>query len=152
MTTTVAREDPEQVAAYVCEECDKIIPVDQTGPALYECGNCGAVFNRDNSADGDSHRCPDCGKFSGKIEDESCDECTGGAISEADAWECPECETLYATEDAARECCPDPDPLFACPQCGAEYDTEQEAQDCANEDEELEAEEAAQQPAPEAQQ
>lgn len=73
----------EILNGHKCESCDEIL---EEGSAievpLYECGSCGTIFNRDNSADGDSHRCPDCNKFGSKVSDTSCSECQEGEVIE----------------------------------------------------------------------
>lgn len=61
--------------AYRCESCDRIHEVAEcqdAGP-LYECGECGTIFNRANSAN-DNHQCPDCNKFATKLTEVSCPE------------------------------------------------------------------------------
>lgn len=55
-----------------CPECEAEI-VELT--KLYECGSCGEVFGRDDSADGDSNRCPQCNKFAALSEQVQCPEC-----------------------------------------------------------------------------
>jgi DNA-directed RNA polymerase subunit RPC12/RpoP len=35
--------------------------------ALYECGDCGETFTREESADGDSNRCPSCNRFAARV-------------------------------------------------------------------------------------
>jgi len=70
--------------AYICDDCGALVAGDEgqdAGP-LYECGECGTRYTRDNSADGDSHRCPDCGKFGAKIADHACPECEEGELVE----------------------------------------------------------------------
>lgn len=39
-----------------CNDCGHVFETADAGPALYECGSCGTVFNRNNSADGGSHQ------------------------------------------------------------------------------------------------
>lgn len=58
----------------VCPECMELADNLQPEP-VYECGDCGEIFSRSNSFDGDSHRCPSCGKFSTKICAEGCPDC-----------------------------------------------------------------------------
>lgn len=46
------------------------------GPVtLYECGECGTVFDRENSADGNSQKCPDCNKLAAKLTAHGCPDC-----------------------------------------------------------------------------
>lgn len=64
----------EEERGWWCADCEEFTGDEPDGP-LYECGDCGTVFNRDNSYDGDSNRCPDCRKFSAKIADFACPNC-----------------------------------------------------------------------------
>ena len=48
----------EIMKAYQCNECAGIF--DEPGGTLYECQDCDCRFTKENSADGESHRCPDC--------------------------------------------------------------------------------------------
>jgi DNA-directed RNA polymerase subunit RPC12/RpoP len=57
-----------------CLQCEKVGEDIEPEP-LYECGSCGNEFSRSNSADGGSHRCPQCNKFGSKISDEGCPDC-----------------------------------------------------------------------------
>lgn len=70
---------------YKCESCDAMS--EEVGPALYECNECGTIFNRNNSAN-DNHQCPQCNKFASKIADESCAECNEGEVTEEWAIQC----------------------------------------------------------------
>lgn len=71
----------------VCPGCDTVNEGDKL--ALYECGDCGTTFTRDNSADGSSNRCPDCNKFAAS---------TGNSAGECG---CDEAlEPRFATENA----------------------------------------------------
>lgn len=64
---TRARDEAE----FWCETCDDAVDeFDLT--VKYECGNCGGEFTY---ADESSNRCPDCGKFAGKIGDDHCPDC-----------------------------------------------------------------------------
>lgn len=96
-------EELETSKAYKCDECGEIF--EEVGDKLYECGDCGTKFTRDNSADGMSHRCPDCNKFSAIFSDESCVECEEGDVEEITAYKCPSCDALHEDEDEARDCC-----------------------------------------------
>lgn len=75
----------DHAAVLVCESCTAVCMPEDAGPAVYECGGCGA-FNRDQSADGDSSRCPSCNKFAGKLHDRSCPECEIGELEEGERW------------------------------------------------------------------
>lgn len=87
----------DQIAAYKCEECGALAE-DTAGP-IYECGECGERYNRDNSADGTSHRCPACGKFGARVADWSCQECGQGEVEEADAYSCSVCGEIVEGDD-----------------------------------------------------
>ena len=75
----------ELTKAYKCESCEAIS--DDAGPALYECGDCGSVFNRDNG-NGAGHQCPNCNKFASKVADQSCANCEEGEVEEIEAIQC----------------------------------------------------------------
>lgn len=62
----------EAQTAWLCPGCDEVIEEPVT---LYECGECGTIFSRENSADGNSHKCPDCQKFAGKLTTHGCSDC-----------------------------------------------------------------------------
>jgi len=68
--------------AYECDECGErfLESVKDDASSLYECSNCGSKYTRDNSADGSSHRCPDCGKFGSKLSEMGCPECGNGEL------------------------------------------------------------------------
>jgi len=91
----------ETFMAYKCQECGALS--EDVGEALYECGNCGTRFNRDNSADGGSHKCPDCNKFSSKVADFSCVECEDGEVAEVTAYKCDNCEEIHLDGDECPE-------------------------------------------------
>lgn len=76
--------------AWSCGDCNTICE-ESAGP-LYQCGNCQIEFNRDSSSDGSSHRCPDCNKFSARIADNSCPDCSVCEVYSIKAIECPKCE------------------------------------------------------------
>ena len=57
-----------------CPDCQKVGDDIEPEP-LYECSSCGDTFSKSNSADGESHRCPQCNKFGAKVSDEGCPEC-----------------------------------------------------------------------------
>lgn len=98
-------QNPEPRTVFKCEDCEGMFEEEDLGPALYECGKCGEVFNHDNSQDGDSHRCPQCSKFGSKQEKVSCPDCTGGRVEEIVAYACPDCDELHEDEKDARTCC-----------------------------------------------
>jgi DNA-directed RNA polymerase subunit RPC12/RpoP len=95
--------DLETAQAYKCVECGEIS--EEAGDRLYECGDCGTTFTRENSADGMSHRCPDCSRFAAKVTDQSCVECQEGEAEEITAYKCPRCGVLYEDEEEALSCC-----------------------------------------------
>jgi hypothetical protein len=63
-----------------CSDCEEILDVKPEEP-YYCCDRCGEGFSRENSADGDSHRCPGCGGF-GSREGFACTECGEGPVKE----------------------------------------------------------------------
>jgi len=77
-------ETKDTQAGYKCEACETIWSEDGAPEfeVFYECGNCGTIFSRGDSYDGDSHRCPDCMKFSSKLYDKGCPECEEGEVVE----------------------------------------------------------------------
>jgi DNA-directed RNA polymerase subunit RPC12/RpoP len=83
---------------YLCEECGES-SVDANESPLYECQNCGTKFNRDNSADGGSHKCPDCNKFASKLDAVSCSLCDSGPVEEVPAIICRYCEDPIGEDD-----------------------------------------------------
>ncbi len=75
-----------------CTECEQV--VEEPEPC-YECSSCGSSFSRSNSADGMSHRCPDCNKFGAKTTERGCPDCQSEVVTEM-VGECPDCgETLF---------------------------------------------------------
>jgi len=81
------------IRAYQCQDCSAI-KTEEGGP-LYECGECGTLFNRSSSANG-NHQCPNCNRFAQRIDDMSCAECEQFEIKEVWAVECDCCEELHA--------------------------------------------------------
>lgn len=85
-----------------CLECDALIEEGDEGPALYECGSCGMLFNCDDSGSG-GRQCPGCHKFASKVADESCPECGIGELARIDDVErdeevaCEDCGGLAST-------------------------------------------------------
>lgn len=76
----MSAREPE---AFICEDCGALVPVEDAegvGP-LYECGDCGTRYTRGTSADGESHRCPDCNKFGAKVADVGCPDCEEGELA-----------------------------------------------------------------------
>lgn len=77
----------DYAVAYRCSDCDGEYSeedADQGQGPLYECGECGTRFTRDDSADGNSNRCPDCNRFAAKVADLACPECGGGELEPAE--------------------------------------------------------------------
>ncbi len=85
---------------YKCMECQEVSGEPGDGP-LYECGDCGTKFTRNTSADGSSHRCPDCNRFSSRAADLSCGECEEGEVEEVVILECDVCGDEVAEDDEA---------------------------------------------------
>jgi predicted RNA-binding Zn-ribbon protein involved in translation (DUF1610 family) len=81
-----------------CPSCDEVC-VDGDEVTLYECQNCGTVFSRESSADGDSHRCPDCQKFASKLTEKGCPTCEGSEELEIiNGYYCDECDQYFEDE------------------------------------------------------
>jgi len=93
----------ETIQAYKCVECLEIS--EKAGERLYECRDCGTLFTRANSADGMSHRCPDCNRFSSKVADQSCLDCQEGEVEKITAYKCPVCAALHEGNGEALRCC-----------------------------------------------
>jgi uncharacterized Zn finger protein (UPF0148 family) len=119
--TTLLDEVAEGISAWKCTSCEWFEEEEPDSP-LYECGSCGERYNRDNSADGGSHRCPSCNKFGAKVADHACPECDE-EVEEVTAYACPHCEDLLTEEDAGEEACPKCDAKF-----GAEDDEDEESE------------------------
>lgn len=83
---------------YQCAECEAFAE-DESEEKKYECGSCGTEFTRDNSADGDSNRCPDCNKFAGKLYDNTCPECEDGEQEPVECVSCPWCHEDFRDDD-----------------------------------------------------
>lgn len=95
-----------------CPSCDATFEIDELGP-VYECGDCGEVFGKEDSADGCSHRCPTCQKFASKSDQLACPECNEANDEdqyenvqvwasdgcEMEAVDVPECEYCHAKAD-----------------------------------------------------
>ena len=76
---------PIATTVYRCLDCEAVSE-EAAGP-LYECVNCSASFNRENSAN-DNHQCPTCYKFASKEADISCTECGAGEVEEYQGFQC----------------------------------------------------------------
>jgi len=114
-------EVAEGISAWKCTSCEWFEEEEPESP-LYECGSCGERYDRDNSADGGSHRCPSCNKFGAKVADHACPECYE-EVEEVTAYACPHCEKLLTEEQAGEETCPECDAKF-----GAEEDEGEESE------------------------
>jgi hypothetical protein len=88
-----------EVAVWVCEDCGEVSEDVNEAP-LYECSEDG-LFNRDNSADGSSHKCPTCNKFASKAGDRSCSACDLGPVDEETRWRFDGSDELYDTRQDA---------------------------------------------------
>jgi hypothetical protein len=61
------------IKVLICPECSELIaPEDVSDARVYECGECGTKGTGD-----DGRRCDQCHKFTAKISDTSCPECSG---------------------------------------------------------------------------
>lgn len=90
--------DLDDVGGWACEHgCD--LNEEKSEGGLYECGDCGNVFIRENSPYG-NHQC-ECGRFASKIADNACLACGEGTVEYVTAIECPWCEELVNKEELA---------------------------------------------------
>lgn len=91
--TRVPKDFFDESESESCPECGALDP-DHDTEAKYECPECGNEFRKSESYTGDNHQCPDCRKFSSRIEDaELCGEC--GEESEFETvhvFTCTECQ------------------------------------------------------------
>ena len=98
-----------------CDECDAYS--EETGGNLYECGECGEMFTRANSAN-DNHQCPTCSRFGSKSGEQGCVECGEGAVEQLPAAECLDCGEIVE----------DTDEQGLCDDCAADADRETDDQ------------------------
>ncbi|NWJ46427.1 MAG: hypothetical protein HXX08_11160 [Chloroflexi bacterium] len=91
--------DATQDTRYKCQDCDGLFEESEVQTPLYECGNCGEVFNRDNSNTGSNHQCPNCYRMASKQDDISCPDCTGGAVEEVTIYICDVCSEEFEEEE-----------------------------------------------------
>ena len=96
-TDTPAPPRAEWYEAYHCSECDELTI--ETGYALYQCSDDGTCFTRTGSADGYTHRCPECNKFSAKISDHACANCEEAEADEVWVYDCPVCTDMVLAPD-----------------------------------------------------
>lgn len=71
---------------YWCDSCEK--GSEEAGPALYECGGCGNVFNADAGGGPNGNRCEQCNKFAAKLANESCPECGENEVETVEGFQC----------------------------------------------------------------
>ena len=98
-TSTVAIE---VFTAYHCQDCDALSEECQQ-VALYECGECGTKFNRENGLGRHGNMCPECrNKFGTKLADRHCAECGEGEVEEVEAFRCPcpNCDEVHLLDEA----------------------------------------------------
>lgn len=88
----------EVVEGFRCTDCEALSE-EGSGEPLYECGDCGTRFTREESQTGDSHKCPDCGKWSAKVADDVCEECGEGETEKVLLFECPGCGELVLLDE-----------------------------------------------------
>ena len=98
-------EPVREVFDYECQACEHQFNDGDEGGPLYECSRCGTTYTRDESADGDSNRCPNCNIFGAKVADLTCPECQSDEVEHGEflAPPPPTAEELAAqAEQAAR--------------------------------------------------
>jgi len=88
----------EKVDGYSCQSCDHT-QTDEPESPLYECCT---TYDRANSNDGESNRCPECNKFGARIADYACDECHG-EMEATTLYVCG-CGKTYLTTDEVDAC------------------------------------------------
>jgi len=86
-----------------CEACEHLFNEDEAGAAKYACSRCGQEFTRDESADGDSNRCPECNIFAALIADMTCPECGSEEVEEGEFEGPPEPTAEELAERAAKQ-------------------------------------------------
>ena len=86
------------VKEFYCEKCGEVKDEGDL-TTKYECSSCGSEYTRENSADGDSNRCPDCNKFGTLQHENACDSCEEEVL-EVDVVECQDCGTFTTVEKA----------------------------------------------------
>jgi len=78
---------------YYCFNCEEVVEEPEN---LYECSECGEVYNRDDSYDGMSHRCPSCGRWGHIYIENTCPECQAEEeLKKIKVVKCPKCGELY---------------------------------------------------------
>lgn len=86
---------------YWCPSCKQVV---EEPDKKYECGNCGTIFTRNNSADGCSHRCPDCNKFGSTVAENGCPDCDDETdLEEVTIITCEKCGEQFPLSDATPE-------------------------------------------------
>ncbi len=83
MAIKIAMGAAEKV--WYCATCEEVTKEPVT---LYQCNECGTTFSRENSADGNSHMCPDCNTVASELTTHGCPDCEEG----------DECEEVMAVE------------------------------------------------------
>lgn len=66
-----------------CSECEHRVDNEKeldTDNPVYECGDDGERYSREDSQDGVSNRCPGCGKWGTKVAAGSCPKCGHGEM------------------------------------------------------------------------
>lgn len=95
MTTTI-EDAAAPVSRLRCSSCYEYWEDGENTSPLYECGECGERFTRNNATYG-NHQCS-CGRFASKVAEEGCDDCDE-ECEEVSAWECSIC--LWVCDDEA---------------------------------------------------
>lgn len=73
------------IDAYKCESCEEFAQQEDIESPLYECPECGQLFTREMSANG-NHQCPNDNKFSSKLSELGCPSCGEGEMHPVKAW------------------------------------------------------------------
>lgn len=88
----------------VCSGCKAVLEEGDIEP-VYECGDCGEEFTKDDSPNG-NNQCPQCNKFAARKEDDGKSSCCGDDVVGAFQAENDEGDTLILDGDC--EVVPEP--------------------------------------------
>jgi uncharacterized C2H2 Zn-finger protein len=90
-----------EIQGFKCTNCDTLWADEPEYVVLYECGDCGEIFSRENSYTGDGHQCPSCHKFSAKLTDRGCPDCQEGEVEGEELHQCEICEEVFDDSEKA---------------------------------------------------
>jgi len=90
--------DLKQEGKWYCEGCEGFFDEDDL-EKVYECNSCGETFKREDSADGDSNKCPSCSKFSSISIENGCPDCDDQDCEKVQAYHCEKCFTYFKVDE-----------------------------------------------------